>query len=215
VSKKIPAQTFVFKALMRIQSQLYLASTSPHRRALLARLGSSFMTEHPGVVEDSRRGEAPAERAMRLAYSKAQAVAARHPADWVLGSDQVADCDGRILDKPGDADNCREQLMACSGRSVRFYTAAVLMRKAPASAHRHVDCTTVRFRRLEAGEIARYVDHDRPFDCAGGFRCEGLGIALFDAIDTSDPTALVGLPLIWLAGALREAGLDPLAAVQS
>ena len=171
------------------------------------------MTEHPGIVEDSEPGEAPADRALRLAQAKAQAVATRHPAVWVLGSDQVADCGGRILDKPGDAENCREQLTVCSGRSVRFYTAAVLMRKDPAAVERHVDCTTVRFRHLEAGEIARYVDHDRPFDCAGGFRCEGLGIALFDAIDTSDPTALIGLPLIWLAGALREADLDPLSAI--
>ena len=197
-----------------MKPQLYLASTSPYRKALLARLVASFMTEQPGVDEDSRPGEAPAERAMRLAHAKAQAVAARHPADWVLGSDQVADCSGRILDKPGDAENCREQLRACSGRSVRFYTAAVLMCKTPASIHRHVDCTTVRFRRLEPGEIAHYVDRDRPFDCAGGFRSEGLGIALFDAIETSDPTALVGLPLIWLVGALRAAGLDPLAEIQ-
>ena len=197
-----------------MQPQLYLASTSPYRKALLARLGASFMTEQPGVVEDLRPGEAPAERAMRLAHAKAQAVAARHPADWVLASDQVADCGGRILEKPGDAENCREQLRACSGRSVHFFTAAVLMCKTTASIHRHVDRTTVRFRRLEPGEIARYVDRDRPFDCAGGFRCEGLGIALFDAIETSDPTALVGLPLIWLAGALREAGHDPLAEVQ-
>jgi len=194
---------------------LILASTSPYRAALLERLGLPFKVAAPGVAEDPLTGEAPAVRALRLALAKALAVAAVHPDDWVLGSDQVADCDGRILEKPSDANRSRRQLAACSGRSVKFYTAAVLARGPRGAVSQHIDCTTVRFRPLTGDEIARYVERDRPFDCAGGFRCEGLGIALFAGIDGSDPTALIGLPLIWVAGALRFAGLDPLAATQS
>jgi len=194
---------------------LILASTSPYRAALLERLGLTFKVEASGIAERPLADEAPAARALRLAIAKALAVAAAHPDDWVLGSDQVADCDGRILEKPGDAERCRRQLAVCSGRSVRFYTAAVLAHGERGAVSQHVDCTTVRFRPLSGDEIARYVERDRPFDCAGGFRCEGLGIALFDGVDCSDPTALIGLPLIWVASALRQAGLDPLAANQS
>jgi septum formation protein len=193
---------------------LILASTSRYRAVLLERLGLPFRVAVPRVIEDHRPGEAPAARALRLALAKAQAVAATHPDCWVLGSDQVADCEGRILDKPGTDQKCREQLAACSSRSVTFFTAAALARGS-ASVSQHVDRTIVRFRRLSAAEIRNYVEHDRPLDCAGGFRCEGLGIALFEAIESADPTALIGLPLIWVARALREAGLDPLTAIQS
>ena len=192
--------------------RLYLASTSRYRAELLARLGLPFAAEAPGVDESLRAGESPGGRALRLAHAKAAAVAARHPEAWVIGSDQVADLGGRILDKPGDAERCRAQLAAESGRSVEFHTAVVLHRAAPGHVAEHVDRTVVRFRSLTAGEIARYVELDRPFDCAGGFRSEGLGAALFASLETSDPAALVGLPVIWLAGALRAAGLDPLAA---
>lgn len=193
-------------------SALYLASTSPYRAAQLARLGPAFCIEAPQVDETGIPGEAPAARALRLAHAKALAVSTRHPEAWVLGSDQVADCGGRIHDKPGDAERCREQLRASSGRAVEFHTAVVLRRHRPDAVHEHVDRTIVHFRPLGDEEIARYVERDRPFDCAGGFRCEGLGVALFDAVETRDPTALVGLPLIWVAKALRVAGLDPLAA---
>ena len=165
--------------------------------------------------EASIPGEAPAARALRLAHAKALAVSTRHPDAWVLGSDQVADCGGRIHDKPGNAERCREQLRASSGRAVEFHTAVVLRCYRCDAVHEHVDRTVVRFRPLGDQEIARYVERDRPFDCAGGFRCEGLGVALFDAVETSDPSALVGLPLIWVAKALRAAGLDPLAAVHA
>ena len=195
-----------------MQGPYYLASTSPYRAALLERLGLPFIVEAPDVTEAVRPGEAAAARALRLADAKAQAVAARHRAAWVLGADQVAECEGRLLDKPGDADRSRAQLQAFSGRAVRFHTAAVLARGLPAAAFRHVDCTTVRFRQLAGEDIARYVERDRPYDCTGSFRCEGLGIALCDAIESSDPTALIGLPMIWVARALRQAGLDPLAA---
>jgi septum formation protein len=195
--------------------RLYLASTSRYRADLLARLGVPFAVEAPGVDEVRLAGEKPVELALRLARAKAAAVAGRHPDCWALGADQVAVCDGRVLGKPGDARNCREQLQASSGQAVEFHTAAVLQRFEPRDARAHVDLTVVRFRSLSPSEIARYVELDRPFDCAGGFRSEGLGIALFEAIEASDPAALIGLPLIWVAGALRAAGLDPLAPVQA
>jgi septum formation protein len=194
---------------------LFLASTSRYRAAQLARLGLPFQVEAPLVDEAPIPGEAPAARARRLAHAKALAVSSRHPEAWVLGSDQVADCAGRIHDKPGDAARCREQLRASSGRAVQFHTAVVLRRHRPEAVREHVDRTIVHFRALGDEEIARYVERDLPFDCAGGFRCEGLGVALFEAIETRDPSALVGLPLIWVAQALREAGLDPLAPVQA
>jgi septum formation protein len=190
---------------------LVLASSSRYRADLLGRLGLPFETEAPGVDESPRDGESPRGQALRLAKAKAEAVALRYPESWVIGSDQVADLGGRILGKPGDAARCRAQLGAESGNVVEFHTAAVLMRHEPRFAFEHVDRTAVRFRRLTAAEIARYVELDRPFDCAGGFRSEGLGAALFESMETCDPAALVGLPLIWLAGALRAAGLDPLA----
>jgi septum formation protein len=193
---------------------LYLASTSRYRAAQLARLGQPFLIEAPQVDESAVAGEAPAARALRLAHAKALAVSARHPEAWVLGSDQVADCAGRIHDKPGDAARCREQLRASSGRTVQFHTAVVLRRGRPDAVREHLDRTIVRFRELGDDEITRYVARDQPFDCAGGFRCEGLGVALFDTVETRDPFALVGLPLIWVAKALREVGLDPLAPAQ-
>jgi septum formation protein len=195
--------------------RLLLASTSRHRALLLERLGLPFSVEAPGIDEAARAREKPSERALRLARAKATAVAARHPRAWVIGSDQVAVAGRRVLDKPGDAARCREQLEASSGRRVRFHTAVVLQPPAPDAAREHVDRTIVRFRTLTEQEIRRYIELERPFDCAGGFRSESLGVALFDAVETQDPTALVGLPLIWLAGALRDAGLDPLAPDQS
>ena len=190
---------------------LILASTSRYRADLLGRLGLAFEAVAPGVDEFPQGGESPRRQALRLAQAKAGAVARRYPGSWVIGSDQVADLGGRILGKPGDAARCRAQLAAESGSVVEFHTAAVLLRHEPRSTFEHVDRTSVRFRTLSEAEIARYVELDSPFDCAGGFRSEGLGAALFESMETCDPAALVGLPLIWLAGALRAAGLDPLA----
>src|SRR5262245_34779797 len=195
--------------------RLLLASTSRHRALLLERLGLPFGVEAPGVDEGAVPRETPAARALRLARAKASSVAARHPGAWVIGSDQVAVAGRRILDKPGDAARCREQLATSSARRVHFHTAVVLQPPPPEAAREHVDHTTVRFRTLTEREILRYVEIEQPFDCAGGFRSEGLGVALFEAVETRDPTALVGLPLIWLAAALRDAGLDPLAPDQS
>jgi septum formation protein len=190
---------------------LILASASPYRADLLRRLRLPFEAVAPGIAETPEAGESPRARSQRLARDKALAVAARFPGSWIIGSDQVADLEGQVLHKPGDAERCRAQLAAESGRIVRFHTAAVLLREGQGRDFGHVDITTVRFRALTATEIARYVELDRPFDCAGGFRSEGLGAALFESMETRDPAALVGLPLIWLAGALRRAGFDVLA----
>jgi septum formation protein len=185
---------------------LILASTSRYRRELLGRLGAEFAVVAPGVAEDHRASESPADRALRLATVKAQVVAARHPGTFVIGSDQVACCAGRVLDKPGDSAGCRAQLAALSGHASQFYTACVVL-GGPNGLHlAHVDTTTVVFRTLSAEEIARYVEREQPYDCAGGFKAEGMGVALFECIESQDPTALIGLPLIWLAGALRAAG---------
>lgn len=186
-------------------TSLVLASTSRYRRELLARLGLPFDVDRPEVDEHPLPGESPVALAVRLAEAKALAVAARHPQAWVLGSDQVADRDGRPLGKPGDRDTALAQLLAASGQAVRFHTAFCL---AGPDGRRlaGLDLTEVRFRELSRDEILRYLEAEQPYDCAGSFKCEGLGIVLFEAIQSRDPTALVGLPLIAVAAALREAG---------
>jgi septum formation protein len=185
---------------------IVLASTSRYRRELLGRFGLPFEVEAPGIDEAPRLSEPPAARALRLAVEKARAVAARHADAVVVGSDQVAACDGAVLDKPGDAPTARAQLERLSGNAADFFTACALVSRAGLIETSHVDRTRVHFRKLRAKEIARYVERERPFDCASGFKVESLGIALFDRIECEDPTALIGLPLIWLAGALRAAG---------
>ncbi|HWX70164.1 MAG TPA: nucleoside triphosphate pyrophosphatase [Steroidobacteraceae bacterium] len=185
---------------------LILASTSVYRRELLTRLGLPFETLAPGVSEAHIAHESPADRAMRLALEKARAVARGHPQAVVIGADQVAACGERLLDKPGCAVGSRQQLEALSGRTALFYTACAVLGGSREVHLAHVDTTSVLVRALSAGEIERYVARERPYDCAGGFRAESLGIALFECIESRDPTALIGLPLIWLAGALRQAG---------
>lgn len=190
--------------------KLLLASTSRYRAELLGRLGIPFDREGPGVDETARPREAPRELALRLARAKAQAVAARHPGAWCIGSDQLAVLGETVLGKPLTPERCVAQLMAASGREVLFLTAACVANAEDPFLREHVDETRVRFRELGETEVRRYVELEQPLDCAGGFKCEGLGIALFERIESSDPTALIGLPMIWVAAALREAGLDPL-----
>ncbi len=186
--------------------ELILASTSPYRRSLLERLGLAFTALPPQTPEDALPGELPPDRALRLAVAKAQAIASSHPDAVIIGSDQVAAVGSRILDKPGDASRCRAQLTAASGSSARFHTACAVIAPKAGIRMLHIDTTTVFFRSLTGQEIERYVERERPFDCAGGFRAEGLGISLFESIESHDPTALIGLPLIWVACALRRAG---------
>ncbi|WP_045769714.1 Maf family protein [Xanthomonas albilineans] len=183
---------------------LILASTSIYRRELLLRLRLPFDCVRPQVEETPLPGETPFTLAQRLAAAKAAAVVPHASDIWVIGADQVAELDGQPLGKPGDAVTARAQLAAMSGRTVRFHTAVCLQRGAR-TLHA-CDLTEVQFRDLHADAIARYVDAEQPLDCAGSFKCEGLGISLFRAINTQDPTALIGLPLIALAGLLREAG---------
>lgn len=185
---------------------LILASTSRYRRDLLSRFSTPFETHSPGVDEAHRAGESPPERALRLSIEKAQAVALRFPEAVVIGSDQVAAAEKRILDKPGNEAVCREQLAHLSGKTAAFYTGCAIVGPSGEIRDSHLDVTYVGFRTLSSEEIGRYIDREQPFDCAGGFKAESLGITLFDRIESVDPTALIGLPLIWLAGALRSAG---------
>lgn len=183
---------------------LLLASTSRYRRDLLARLGLPLETARPEVDETPAPGEAPRAAAVRLARAKAEAVARMHPGRWVIGSDQVAELNGAPLGKPGRVDAAHAQLAAMSGQVVEFHTTVSLVRDGEAL--ETCDLTRVHFRALGAAEIARYVAAEQPLDCAGSFKCEGLGITLFEAIENRDPTALIGLPLIALSQLLRQAG---------
>lgn len=187
--------------------RIVLGSTSRYRADLLRRLVPDFAQSAPGTDETPLAGEAPAERALRLAIAKAEATAGSWRDALVIGSDQVAELDGRILDKPGTIEHACAQLSASSGREVHFHTALCLLDTHDGHRHTHVDHTRVRFRELTAAEITRYVERERPLDCAGSFKCEGLGISLFESIDNRDPSALVGLPLIALARMLRAAGV--------
>jgi septum formation protein len=186
--------------------RLILASTSRYRRELLGRFGLPFEAYPPQVPETAREGELPMDRARRLALEKAQALVLRFPEALVIGSDQVAAAHDGVLDKPGDAATARAQLKRLSGSSARFYTACAVLCGDRQLHLVHLDTTSVRVRALSAAEIERYVEREAPYDCAGGFKAEGLGITLFEGIESADPTALIGLPLIWLAGALRCGG---------
>jgi septum formation protein len=187
--------------------ELILASGSPYRRELLARFGLPFETLAPQVSEAHLPRESAADRALRLAVEKARSVVRRKPRAVVIGSDQVATAGEQRLDKPGEFAVARAQLATLSGRSARFYTACAVLAGEAGVHLAHVDTTTVVFRHLSTEEIERYLTREQPYDCAGSFKVEALGISLIECIESQDPTALVGLPLIWLAGALREAGL--------
>lgn len=191
-------------ALPQMAPALILASTSPYRRELLQRLRLEFEVARPEVDESPLPGETPSVLAQRLARAKAAAIAMQSPLAWVIGSDQVADLGGRALGKSGDRDGAIAQLQDMSARPVAFRTAVCVMRGG--ISFDALDTTVVQFRTLDHAEIERYVDAEQPFDCAGSFKSEGLGIALFEAIETRDPTALVGLPLIATAQLLRRAG---------
>jgi septum formation protein len=185
---------------------LLLASASAYRRALLERLALPFEVAASQVPESDVANEPGEKRAQRLARAKAEAVAQQYPDAIVIGSDQVATLAGRVLHKPGQALRCREQLAALSGNTAHFYTACALIGGRARVNEDHVDTTSVVFRSLQRDEIERYIEREQPFDCAGSFKVEALGISLFTRIDSRDPTALVGLPLIWLAHALRGCG---------
>jgi septum formation protein len=187
---------------------LILASTSAYRRELLARLRLPFECAAPGIDEAPVAGESHQNRAVRLALAKAGAVAQRNPRSTVIGSDQVAVCKGELLDKPGNTARARAQLQWLSAAAATFHTAVAVLQLERGASLQFIDTTTVYFRTLSDAEIDRYIAAEQPFDCAGGFRCEALGISLFSRMVSEDPTGLVGLPLIALACSLRQLGYE-------
>ncbi len=191
---------------------LILASTSRYRRELLERLRIPFRALAPATDETPLPGEAPAALAERLALAKARALGSAHPDAVVIGADQVADVDGVAIGKPGNHERAVEQLRAMSGRTIVFQTALAVVRESIGFAEVRRVPVPVRFRTLSDAEIEFYLRTEQPYDCAGSAKCETLGIALLDAIESDDPTALIGLPLIQTAALLRAAGLDPLRA---
>ena len=192
----------------RATSRLILGSTSRYRANLLRRLGLNFTVRAPAVDEQELAGEPPSARALRLARAKADAAAQGEHNVVVIGSDQVAELGGSILHKPGSIERAHAQLRASSGHTVAFHTAVCVRDMHSGQTHTHVDHTTVHFRDLQDAEIHRYLELEQPLDCAGSFKCEGLGITLFTRIETRDPTALIGLPLIALAQMLRDCGVE-------
>lgn len=193
---------------------LILGSTSRYRRELLERLRLPFRCVSPQVDESPLPGETPAALAQRLALAKAQAVGVRHPEAVVIGSDQVADVDGEPIGKPGSHERAAAQLRRMSGRRITFQTAVAVVRPASGFAEVRLAPVQVRFRDLQDTEIEHYLRLEQPYDCAGSAKCETLGIALLASIDSDDPTALIGLPLIRTCELLRAAGLDPLLAAR-
>ena len=185
---------------------LILASTSRYRRELLERLHLPFTVQAPDTDETPQPGELPAALACRLALAKAHAVAEQHPGAVVIGSDQVADLDGTPIGKPGTHERAVEQLRLMSGRTVVFQTAVAVVCIARGFAEQALAAVHVQFRELSDAEIERYLQAEKPYDCAGSAKSEGLGISLLAAIESDDPTALIGLPLIRTCALLRRAG---------
>jgi len=181
-----------------------LASTSKYRGALLSRICQDFAQEAPICDETPLQEEIPAALAQRLARGKAQSISTQHPNSVVIGSDQVASLAGKILGKPGNHATAVAQLSDCSGRNVDFYTAVCIQREVDGTELLHTDHTRVCFKTLSAELIENYLQAEKPYDCAGSFKSEGLGVVLFDHIDSNDPTGLIGLPLIWVADALMS-----------
>lgn len=187
--------------------RLVLASTSIYRRQLLKRLGVAFTADTPACDEEALKDPAltPAALAAKLARAKAESLVGRWPDAHILGSDQLVEIDGKVLGKPGDADNALEQLSLLAGRAHRLITAFALLGPKHALTE-HVDIHTLHMRALSQDELESYLDADQPFDCCGSYKVESRGIALFERIEGADFTAITGLPLIALTTALREHG---------
>lgn len=192
---------------------LVLASSSPYRRSLLQRLGLPFVCDSPAVDETPLPQEKVQQLVLRLALAKARVVAARHPHALIIGSDQacVRADDDTLIGKPGNFDNARQQLLASSGKRVIFHTALVLLDSDTGHSQHITDEFTVQFRQLQDAEICRYLAREQPYDCAGSFKAEGLGITLFESMEGKDFHSLIGLPLISLCHLLRAQHMDPLA----
>ena len=186
---------------------LILASSSKYREMLLRRFGIPFTCQSPGTDENTRANESPGDMVSRLAYEKAECVSNKNPQAIVIGSDQIAIYEGQVVGKPGTHPAAKEQLLSFSGRPIEFLTAVSVQCSDTGFKERYIDSTRVRFRHLHADEIERYLKAETPYNCAGAFKAESLGIVLFESIKSDDPTALVGLPLIRTAAMLRRAGL--------
>lgn len=186
---------------------LILGSTSPFRRELLNKLGIDFDVDSPDIDESTHPGEQPEEFVQRLALEKAKAVAARHENALVIGSDQVACIDNNILGKPGNKERAISQLTEVSGRWVTFYTGLCLFNSDTGGSQVICEPFHVHFRDLKHDQIERYVDAEQPYNCAGSFKSEGLGIALFEQLKGDDPNTLIGLPLIRLIAMLEQEGI--------
>lgn len=185
---------------------IVLASSSRYRRGLLDRILNHYETVSPGIDETVAEGAEPREAALELARRKAETVVRGYRSALVIGADQLAVLEGRILGKPGDHQAAVEQLLASAGRTVTFFSAVCVLDRQTSSRHEHVDETFVRFRRFDRRLAESYLKHDQPYDCAGSFKVEGAGFVLFESVDTRDSTALIGLPMIWLGGILQELG---------
>ncbi len=190
--------------------QLILASTSPWRRALLEKLAIPFECAAPEVDETPLPGEGPRHLLLRLARKKAQSLAHRYPSHLIIGSDQICVLDGEITGKPLTEENARQQLLKARGNIVTFYTGLALYNSATGHLQTEVEPFDVHFRHLSEAEIDDYLRKERPLHCAGSFKSEGLGIALFERLEGRDPNTLVGLPLIALCQMLRREEMNPL-----
>jgi septum formation protein len=214
MSKRSGKTTVSPNAIPAVEPQaarpLVLASTSRYRRELLARLRLPFATASPGADEMPWSGEAPAATALRLAEAKARSVARAWPDALIIGSDQVADVDGEAVSKPGTHAAARQQLARLSGKTVVFHTGLALLDARSGSCATALVDVVSRFRALSTSAIDAYLAHERPYDCAGSVKSEALGIALFESIESDDPTALIGLPLIRLTSMLLAAGMPVL-----
>lgn len=186
--------------------ELVLASSSPYRQALLKKLGLPFVCASPDIDETPLPDESPMELTRRLAVAKARALADRFPDHLIIGSDQVACLDLQILGKPGSVANATAQLKLTSGRSTEFFTGLCLLNSASGETQTRVERFTVHFRPLSDQQISAYIEREQPLDCAGSFKSEGLGIALFERLEGDDPNTLIGLPLIQLTSMLERAG---------
>jgi MAF protein len=198
-----------------MQPPLLLASSSPYRRALLAKLGLPFVAASPEIDESARPGETADRLAVRLAGAKAGALSRAYTGHWIIGSDQVASLDnGQTLSKPGDFATAVAQLTRSSGRTVTFFTGLTLLNADTGEQQNHCETFRAHFRELSPEEIKHYLEVEKPFDCAGSFKMEGLGIALFRSLEGRDSNSLIGLPLIALTDMLRHWGLNPLLAAR-
>lgn len=191
-----------------LPTRLILASSSKYRKILLRRFDIPFECESPDIDETPEESETPTDLVTRLAVEKAESVSRANPQAIVIGSDQVAVFENRIIGKPCSFEAATRQLASFSGRSVDFLTAVSVQCGSNGFSEQHIDSTRVSFRRLQTEEIKRYLEAEKPFDCAGAFKAESLGIVLFERVTSEDPTALIGLPLIRTAAMLRRAGLS-------